>query len=88
MTTDNASTLEGLAAKLHSLELTEAEQGALGTILQRAASVDAEVEGFGVVFEVETTFQQPPDIKELQQKLAFGIGVDPQEVWTDMRVHP
>lgn len=38
--------VESLAAKLDSLDLTEAEQAVLGGILERAAAADAEVSGF------------------------------------------
>lgn len=58
-----------LADKLESLELDDAQAAALAHLLRRAAQ-GPEVEGFGVVFEIETTFKGTDE--ELQ-------------VWTDMR---
>ena len=42
----------GLAEKLAGLDLTADERGALDVMLERAADAGAEVEGYGVVFEV------------------------------------
>ncbi len=89
----NPETVAGLAAKLDDLDLTEAEREALDTILDRAADSDTDVEGFGVVFEVETTVHGLPKGmkdrggRESYPKLVRGLGFDlgPTGVWTDMR---
>ena len=91
--TINPETVAGLANKLDELELTEAEQEALDTIFERAADADADVEGFGVVFEVETTVHGQPKGARRQAgrdsypKLVEGLGFDlgRDSVWTDMR---
>ena len=49
--------LAGLVAKLRSLDLTDEESAVLGTLLVSASNQEPEVVGFGVVFEVETTFK-------------------------------
>lgn len=72
--------LAGLAAKLKGLELSEEEQAVLGTILSTSAASQAEVQGYGVVFEVETTFKGTDE--ELQALLRRASG---KRVWTDMR---
>ena len=46
--------LAGLVTKLRSLELTDAESAALGTMLLAASKHAEDVSGYGVVFEVET----------------------------------
>ncbi len=66
----DANVLESLAAKVDGLDLTDQEHNVLNTVLKRAASVDPEVEGFGVVFEVETTFKGTDE--ELQGAVKWG----------------
>ena len=79
----DANVLENLAAKVDGLDLTDQEYAVLNTVLERAASVDSEVEGFGVVYEVETTFNFTQEM-ELTGKAArwgramgFHIHVNP-----------
>ena len=83
--TSQTKALEGLAAKIGALDLTGEEKEVLGALLERAGAASPEVEGYGVVFEVETTFRDAPEVWELRGKLAYGIGLDPKLVWTDMR---
>ena len=77
--------LAGLASKLRGLDLNEAEQAVLGTILATSAKAANEagndVEGYGVVFEVETTFKGSDE--ELAAVLRKATGGS--KVWTDMR---
>jgi len=84
----------GLAEKLAGLELTADERGALDVMLERAADAGAEVEGYGVVFEVETTVksEQPTGVRSADQaewvkKVGRATGADLSglAVWTDMR---
>lgn len=72
--------LAGLASKLKGLDLSDDERAVLGTIVSTAAASQAEVEGYGVVFEVETTFKGTDE--ELQALLRRASG---KQVWTDMR---
>ena len=76
--------LNSLGAKLEDLALTDSERAVLDTVLQRAESVGDEVEGFGVVFEVEPTFKgtdeelQPTAAgSRLRGPLGFHIHVNP-----------
>ncbi len=72
--------IAGLAAKLAALELTSEEQALLGSILATSAEAIGDVEGYGVVFEVETTFKGSDE--ELQRALRKATG---SRFWTDMR---
>ena len=62
------ATANSLATKLEGLELSDEEHAALDALLERAAAADDGVEGFGVVFEVETTFRT---------KVAGALGLFP-----------
>lgn len=82
----------GLAAKLAALELDDDERATLDGILDRAA--DTDVEGFGVVFEVETTYKERSGDQllgaadnEWVAKVGKATGMDLSRlgVWTDMR---
>jgi len=88
--------LASLAAKLAQLELTADEHQQLEALLGCAAAADAEVEGFGVVYEIETNAGralQPMSLADpgsdvWMRKIAAATGVDLSqlpEVWTDMR---
>ncbi len=84
-------TVAALAEKLDGLDLTEAERAALDGLMARAANVEAEVEGFGVVYEIEVTYKHD-DVGDKQQrpttemKVAAGLGLFPsRNFWTDMR---
>lgn len=86
--------LPGLAAKLHGLDLSDDERRLLDVLLDRAAAFEPEVEGYGVVFEVETTVKagQPMGAKaapdDWVRKIASATGTDLSQlpgVWTDMR---
>ena len=87
-------TVAALAEKLDGLDLSEAEGAALDALIARAADAEAEVEGFGVVFEVEVTYKPgdlgpegaTPDRPSTEMKVAAGLGLFPsRNVWTDMR---
>lgn len=88
-----AETVEGLAAKLETLDLTSNEAKLLGAILDRAADADADVEGYGVVYEIEVKVKngQPMGNRDDSQRWlgpvarATGLGPDKLGVWTDMR---
>lgn len=84
----------GLAEKLAGLDLTVDERGALDAMLERAADAGDEVEGYGVVFEVETTVksEQPTGVRSADQRewvtkvgRATGADLGKLSVWTDMR---
>ena len=49
--------LAGLVSKLRSLDLSDDESAVLGSLLVTAANQQSDVSGFGVVFQVETTFK-------------------------------
>ncbi len=83
-----------LAEKLDGLDLSDAEGAALDALMARAADAEAEVEGFGVVFEVEVTYKPEdfgpkgaqPGRPSTEMKVAAGLGLFPsRNVWTDMR---
>lgn len=44
----DANTLNSLAEKIDSLDLSEAEQSVMDQLLERAAAYEPEVEGFGL----------------------------------------
>ena len=78
------SVLNGLGAKLDSLNLTTQERAALDAILARAEGADVEVEGFGMAFEVETAFKgtdeelQLTDVgQRMGRALGFHIHINP-----------
>lgn len=73
--------LDGLARKLRALDLTDAEQAVLGTIMATSAAAVSDVEPYGVVFEIETTFKGSDEELQVALKRATG-GLS---VWTDMR---
>jgi fibrillarin-like rRNA methylase len=73
--------LGGLAHKLRGLDLTDDEQALLGTIMATSAAAVSDVEPYGVVFQVETTFKGTDE--ELQAALERATGG--LSVWTDMR---
>ncbi len=78
-----AETLNGLAGKLDSLDLTDDEQAALDALLDRAAVADADTEGFGVVYEIEVSFKgtdeelQALTAQRLGRSFGFNIGMPP-----------
>ncbi len=84
-----------LAAKLQGLELTAEERDVLHAVVGRAVGADGDVEGFGVVFEIETTVvgSGQPRLKDTFEKeewmyaVGRAAGLDPAKlgVWTDMR---
>lgn len=77
--TASNSVLNELGAKLDSLDLTTPERAALDAILARAEEADAEVEGFGVVFEVETTFKGTDEelqLTDVGQRMGRALGFD------------
>ena len=82
----NSESITGLAQKLDGLDLTEGERKTLEIMLMRAAESAAEVEGFGVVFQVETTYRPPSNRPNTEAKVASALGLFPsRNVWTDMR---
>jgi hypothetical protein len=69
-----------LTAKLAALDLPGAERRVLERILDRAASVDDEVEGFKVQFhDISVTFRSPAD---LFPKVAAAAGLA-ESPWSD-----
>ncbi len=68
----DANVLENLAAKVDGLDLTDKETAVLNNVLARATSVDPEVEGFGVVFEVETTFKFTQEMELTGKATSWG----------------
>lgn len=77
-----ADALNSLGAKLEGLDLTETERAALDAVLARAEGADAEVEGYGVVFEVETTFKGTDEElqavgRRIARSMGFHIHVNP-----------
>ena len=92
--TNTAAELEGLAAKLADLDLSDGELDVLDQLLRRAASAVPEVEGFGASTETDTySFRHigksglvtDDGTIVLAHQLAVGIGLNPKGVWTDMR---
>jgi hypothetical protein len=82
-TVDNL-VLNGLGRKLESLDLTPPEKAALDAVFERAANFTPEVEGFGVVYEIETTFKGSDEELQLTgagqrlgRALGFHIHVNP-----------
>lgn len=90
----DSEAVAGLAEKLAGLDLTAGERDALEAILDRAADGGDDVEGYGVVFEVETTLKseaptgvRSADQQEWVHKVGRATGADLSQlgVWTDMR---
>ena len=80
----DATVLESLAAKIDGLDLTAQEEAVLTSVLARAAAREADVQGFGVVFEVETTVRASNEEVQLSapaarwgRALGFHIHVNP-----------
>ncbi len=76
MTEINADVLNGLGAKLDALDLDDAERQVLDGILERAASYEPEVEGFG--FDATSLsysgMQSGADLSGTSLKLGGGLG--------------
>ncbi len=65
-----------LAVKLAGMELTVQERAVLDALLDRAASApEPEVEGFGVVYEIETKDHdaRPIDAERIRRSLGGGL---------------
>ncbi|NND76036.1 MAG: hypothetical protein HKN44_13620 [Ilumatobacter sp.] len=84
-----------LATKLGGLALTDEERQVLDALLDRAAEADVDVEGYGVVFEVETTVVKSGQPMGIDGRADFdwvarvgratGLDMSQLGVWTDMR---
>ena len=84
-----SDTINSLAAKAEALELTTEERAVLDRVLERAAEAEAEVEGFGVVYEIEVKFKgtdeelQAVAARKWGRALGFGlpdmrVSIDPE----------
>lgn len=75
MASIDADALNGLAAKLDALELTDAEQAVLDQLLQRAAAYEPEVEGFGFDVNAYTGLASGADLSATAFKLGGALRV-------------
>lgn len=72
----NPETLESLAAKLDGLDLTDAERAVLDRVLDRAASYEPEVEGFGMDMGFgEFKLASGADLSRTAFRLGSGSGI-------------
>jgi len=77
MTEINEDDLNGLAAKLDGLELSDTERALLDGLMERAAAYEPEVEGFGFdtsAFGSYSGQQSGAGLKASSLKLAGGLG--------------
>jgi len=68
----DANVLESLAAKIDGLDLSAQEGSVIKAVLARATRADAQVQGFGGVFEIETTFKLTGDSRLTHNAVGWG----------------